>query len=283
MLEVMPTRPMDETRRRWTRRSRLNPRLLASSIRCQRYRIWDFDGTLAERKGMWSGALLEALETELPGHGLTPELLRPYLHTGFPWHEPHHVREAPVSADEWWQALYPVFIRAYCQGLQLERGQAHRLCEVVREAYVHPRNWVLFEDTVPSLRTLAAAGWKHVILSNHVPELGEIVQALGIGGYFEAIFSSARTGIEKPHPRAFQNVLASLGPVKSVWMIGDSITADVNGAIAAGLQAALVRKPHADAETYHETLHQLAAFLTAPNSSMQPTSQQQPAADSDEV
>lgn len=230
-----------------------------------RYLIWDFDGTLAERRGMWSAALLEALETELPGHSLTPESLIPYLQTGFPWHEPQNVRETKVSAEEWWQALYPVFVRAYCEGLQLENAQAHRLCKAAREAYVNPRNWVLFEDTLPSLKALAAAGWKHVILSNHVPELSQIVQALGIGRYFEAIFNSAETGIEKPHPRAFHNVLASLGQVKSVWMIGDSITTDVNGAIAAGLQAALVRKPHADAAVYHETLDQLAAFLIAPN------------------
>jgi len=244
-----------------------------------RYLIWDFDGTLAERKGMWSGALLEALAAERPGHDVMPELVRPYLQTGFPWHEPHNTRDGKVSAEEWWQALYPVFVRAYCEGLQLEHAQAHRLCKAVREAYVNPKTWVLFGDTLSGLKTLAAAGWRHVILSNHVPELSQIVEALGIGSYFEAIFNSAETGIEKPHPRAFYNVLASLGQMESAWMIGDSITADVKGATAAGLQAALVRKPHADAAIYFETLHELAAFLIAPNQSMQPTGQKRPAAD----
>lgn len=32
--------------------------------------LWDFDGTLAERPGMWSGALLEVLDAEQPGHRL---------------------------------------------------------------------------------------------------------------------------------------------------------------------------------------------------------------------
>jgi len=245
----------------------------------RQYAIWDFDGTLAERKGMWSGALLEALETERPGHGVIPELVRPYLQTGFPWHEPHNVREVQLSAEQWWQALYPVFVRAYCEGLQLEHAQAHRLCKAVREAYVHPKTWALFEDALPTLKTLAAAGWKHVILSNHVPELGQIVEALGIASYFEAIFNSAETGVEKPHPLAFRNVLASLGRVESAWMIGDSLTADVKGANAAGIPAALVRRPHPDATIYFETLHEMAAFLIAPNSSMQPTGQKRPAAD----
>lgn len=227
-----------------------------------RYLIWDFDGTLAHRKGMWSGALLEALASEQPDHGAVVDSIRPYLLTGFPWHEPHHVRDSGVSADDWWQALYPVFVRAYCEGLRLEHVQAQRLCKAVREAYLNPSSWALFDDTLPALEFLAAAGWKHVILSNHVPELAEIAQALGISHYFEAIFNSAETGVEKPHPRAFQNVVASLGTLESVWMIGNNITADIKGATAVGLQAALVRKRHADAATYFETLDELAAFLT---------------------
>ena len=228
----------------------------------KRFVIWDFDGTLAERKGMWSGALLEALEAERPGHGVLPEVVRPYLQTGFPWHEPHNTREAPISAEKWWQALYPVFVRAYCEGLQLERAQADRLCKAAREAYIQPHNWTLYGDVIPALKTLTAAGWKHVILSNHVPELGQIVAALGIAPYFEAIFNSAETGVEKPHPRAFRNVLESLGEVESAWMIGDNFTADVRGANAAGIRAALVRKPHPDAALYFETLDELPAFLT---------------------
>ena len=47
--------------------------------------------------------------------------------------------------------------------------------------------YLIWGDTVSGLKTLAAAGWRHVILSNHVPELSRIVEALGIGSYFEAI------------------------------------------------------------------------------------------------
>src|SRR5262249_29215465 len=111
------------------------------------------------------------------------------------------------------------------------------------------------------LRVLAVAGWRHVILSNHVPELSAIVRALAIGSYFEAIFNSAETGLEKPHPRAFRNALGFLDDAEAAWMIGDNIEADVKGATAVGLKAALVRRPHPDAEIYFETLHELATFL----------------------
>jgi len=35
--------------------------------------------------------------------------------------------------------------------------------------------YLIWGDTVSGLKTLAAAGWRHVILSNHVSELSRIV------------------------------------------------------------------------------------------------------------
>src|SRR6185295_5575309 len=145
----------------------------------------------------------------------------PFVQTGFPWHEPHRAREPNVHPDEWWRALHPVFLKAYCDGGRFDDAQAQRFCAKVREAYVNPARWSLFEDVIPCLTALSADGWRHVILSNHVPELRGIVQALGIALHFDAIFNSAETGVEKPNPRAFRNVLATLGETKQVWVIGD--------------------------------------------------------------
>lgn len=227
------------------------------------YLIWDFDGTLAHREGMWSGAVLEALEAEAPGHGVTAERIRPFLQSGFPWHEPEITRQANIHPDEWWKALDAVLLKAYCEGAGVDNERARHLCTKAREAYVNPARWVLFDDVLPCLITLSGKGWRHVILSNHVPELRQIIQALGIAPHFEAVFNSAETGVEKPNPRAFQNVLASLGETRTVWVIGDSLAADVNGAQAVGLRAVLVRKPHPDASIFCSTLTELATYLNA--------------------
>jgi phosphoglycolate phosphatase-like HAD superfamily hydrolase len=79
--------------------------------------LWDFDGTLTERPGLWSGCVLE-----------------------------------------------------------------------------------LLDDTLPALRATRAAGWRNVVLSNHVPELPAIVAGLGLDGELDAVFSSARAGA--PRDRA---------------------------------------------------------------------------------
>jgi putative hydrolase of the HAD superfamily len=51
--------------------------------------LWDFDGTIAYRDGMWSGTLFSLLGKN--GINNIPiENIKPYLHTGFTWHTPEY-------------------------------------------------------------------------------------------------------------------------------------------------------------------------------------------------
>jgi len=80
-------------------------------------------------------------------------------------------------------------------------------------------------------------------LSNHVPELPAIIESLGLTDYFCAIFNSAETGIEKPNPKAYQQVIDQLKiDPKESWMIGDNVVADVLTPQSLGIRAILVRK-----------------------------------------
>ena len=94
---------------------------------------------------------------------------------------------------------------------------------------------------MPALKQLQDVGWTHVILSNHVPELPDIVTTLGLSPYITRIFTSALLGYEKPHPQAFRYVLDELHNPAVVWMIGDNPEADIAGAEASGIPAILVR------------------------------------------
>jgi putative hydrolase of the HAD superfamily len=105
----------------------------------------------------------------------------------------------------------------------------------VRRAYVDPRHWRLLDDATPALRELSSRGWAHLILSNHVPELPEILDTLGLAGQMLEVFNPAESGYEKPHPRAFDGVLETVAGAEAAWMVGDSLAADVRGAEAVGL------------------------------------------------
>ncbi|MBI4531188.1 MAG: HAD family hydrolase [Candidatus Latescibacteria bacterium] len=227
------------------------------------YLIWDFDGTLGYRSGMWSGTLLEVLRQEMPECPATVDDMRPYLQDGFPWHRPEQPHTPYTTAEAWWETLLPVFERAFHVGAWLGAREARRLAQHVRAVYVNPHRWQLFDDTLPCLRTLSANGWKHVILSNHVPELPHLMEALGLAPYIVQVFNSAQTGFEKPHPQAFRNVVTALGGATQIWMVGDSVRADIVGAQAVGLRAVLVRSQHPHAAHCCQTLAELPTVLSS--------------------
>jgi putative hydrolase of the HAD superfamily len=103
------------------------------------------------------------------------------------------------------------------------------------------RVWRVFQDTRPALQATASAGWRNVILSNHVPELPRLVSELGLDDLIERVFNSASIGYEKPNPEAFRHALRGCDDPAHRWMVGDNPVADVAGAQALGIPALLVR------------------------------------------
>ncbi|MEY2425869.1 MAG: hypothetical protein QOI61_1441 [Actinomycetota bacterium] len=201
--------------------------------------LWDFDGTLAIRPGLWRGCIVEIIERRHPDHVIDGDALRAALHDGFPWHTPD-VAHDHADDDAWWTALAPVLERA-CRAAGLTAGDAVSAASDVRSCFAAADAYVVYEDTVDALTLLRDNGWRHAIVSNHVPELEDLVHGLGLAEYFDAVFTSGRTGYEKPHRRAFELALAHLSPTH-VWMVGDNPKADVAGAEALGIPAILVTR-----------------------------------------
>lgn len=220
--------------------------------------LWDFDGTLATRPGLWEQAMVDVLDRSTPGHGFTRDHFRPALHDGFPWHrseEPHPQTNDP---ELWWEEIYRLIAAAFTSvGLASADVVAHTAN--FREVFLDPGAWVIYDDTEEALAVLSSDGWRHVMVSNHVPELPQLVTDLGLADHFEDIVTSAAVGYEKPHPEIFR--LATRGMALSqVVMVGDNPVADIAGAQAAGIAGYLVRRPH-DEIAHYPTLHQLMQAL----------------------
>lgn len=99
----------------------------------------------------------------------------------------------------------------------------------------------VYEDSVPALERLAASGIRAVILSNHIWRLPDVVSALGLDRLLVGVVTSARVGYRKPHPAMFEAALAAAGTTPGeTMMVGDSPRDDVDGALRAGLRAALL-------------------------------------------
>jgi putative hydrolase of the HAD superfamily len=222
--------------------------------------VWDFDGTLAHRPGLWRGCLTEVLDEHLPGHAIQPDDLLPFLRRGFPWDSPDIAHPELADPDAWWESLHPLLEAAY-RGAGLDDEGARRLARLVRPLYTDPsRGWTLFPDTVAVLGELRCQGWRHAILSNHVPELPAIVAGLGLDAFVDLTVTSAAIGYEKPNPAAFDHVLGECGRPELVWMVGDNPLADVAGAEAVGIPAILART-ETGGERCARDLHEAAAII----------------------
>lgn len=223
--------------------------------------LWDFEGTLVDRPGRWRSALMEVLDVNETGHQIDMEQIRPYLRDGFPWHRPEEIHSELSESSRWWASLGPLFTRAY-QGVGYPISRAEELSSYVREVFINPNRFIVYEDTIPTLTMLLEKGWRHAILSNHVPELQDIISGLGLGLYFDFCFSSGVTGYEKPNPKAFQHALQAIGLPRDVWMIGDNADADIRGAESVGIRAILVRNnSKASVRYYAQDLREVVSII----------------------
>jgi putative hydrolase of the HAD superfamily len=225
------------------------------------YLIWDFDDTLAYNPKRWAGVLHELLLSEVPNHPSTVEEVRKYTQSGFYWHTPEVGHKHIQSRDEWWEGIYPQLELALTSN-QVEPVLARKLARAFPAAYLELSNWRLFDDTLITLQQLSAQGWRHLILSNHVPELAILLKGLGLSEHVEKVFNSAIIGYEKPHSEMFRAAVKYVNGVQA-WMIGDNPNADVRGAEALGIQAILVRKPCPDVKYFCSDLSKVIEILNS--------------------
>jgi len=213
------------------------------------YLFWDFDGTLAYRDGMWTQTVFDLLQ-ENGFYQIGFDEIRPYLQQGFPWHKPELPHETFFGGISWWEYMTGYF-KTVLRELGVDGIPADEIAEQIRGEYLDQTKWHLFGDTVPCLKKAVEKGYINAIVSNHVPELPELVSGLGIEYYFTRIYTSGLVGYEKPNPAIYRTALEGLDKPCEVTMIGDNMAADVEGARNAGLKAILVRKENAGDYPYY--------------------------------
>ena len=130
-----------------------------------------------------------------------------------------------------------------------------------------------FSGVVDTLTIMRESGVRTAVCSNWGWDLTEAVHASGLSGLVDVVVSSAQVGYRKPHGRIFEVALGRLGLTRdSVLFVGDTWSADIEGALAAGLRAAQI--VHEDEPPDEEalppsvvrisTLPELLPFLALP-------------------
>jgi len=98
-----------------------------------------------------------------------------------------------------------------------------------------------YPDSAPALRALRAEGWRLVVVSNWDASLHERLAETGLAGLVDGAVASAELGASKPDGAIFARGLALAGVrAAAAWHVGDSVEADVEGALAAGIRPVLI-------------------------------------------
>ena len=121
------------------------------------------------------------------------------------------------------------------RGEVLGDGEVFRREE--RRAAAMRRAWQLYDDALPCLRVLRAAGLRLAAITNAAGEYQRAkLGALGLASAFDAVLISGEIGVAKPHRAIFRKACALLGvhPAQAVH-VGDRLDMDAEGARDAGM------------------------------------------------
>jgi HAD superfamily hydrolase (TIGR01509 family) len=120
------------------------------------------------------------------------------------------------------------------------------------------RLWSRVLPGVPeALARLRGAGFRLVVVSNSDGSVESALRDCGLREFFEVVVDSTLVGYEKPDPRIFEHALVVSGAEPTTTLhVGDLYDADVLGARAAGIHAALLDPfgdwPRVDCERFRD-------------------------------
>ncbi|MDX6628335.1 MAG: hypothetical protein QOH00_581 [Gaiellales bacterium] len=215
--------------------------------------VYDFHRTLALPPGgtLWRRALLEALAER--GASADDEEVGRVLNASFPWEMPEERREHATQ-----EAARRYFAQLLTTAAIAGGAEPAVAQEAGRAAYasiILPASHVLYPEARQVLTAVEAIGLRQLVLSNHVWELPEICRAHDLLPPLADVLTSARLGVEKPHPESYAAAIAAAGCAPhEILFVGDTYEADVAGPERAGMQALLVRRPHPAARLYADDL-----------------------------
>lgn len=127
-----------------------------------------------------------------------------------------------------------VFHELIAAGPNVDRALANALYDTMLST------WHAYDDTLPTLRALRAAGVRTCLLSNAGVPIRGVLDREGMADAYDEIVLSYEVGSVKPDPRIFRIALERLGltPGK-VLMVGDNAHDD-GGAAALGIRTLIL-------------------------------------------
>ena len=84
----------------------------------------------------------------------------------------------------WWDAVNRRYAEIFAAVGHPSAATAPAL-DALRDDILDSSRYVVFDDVIPALERAQAAGRRNVIVSNHIPELADLVQGLDLTRHFD--------------------------------------------------------------------------------------------------
>ncbi len=194
--------------------------------------IFDYGGTQANSNTPWDNVSEKAVKRlSLDGIDVKATDFQNAIMDTVEWRMTIHTEGRETDSHEFFNHALGIL------GHSASRDATDELEMYVYEA--GETEWLAdLETLLPSL----SENYKIALLSNAWLEAPrQTLRDKGYGRWFDAMVCSYDIGIPKPDPRIFQHTLTLLEvDASEAVMIGDSLKADIEGAINAGLEAVWV-------------------------------------------
>ena len=153
-----------------------------------------------------------------------------------------------VILDDVEEQIYThdLFVHYTASIIEQMGGRGEQVIQVAREIYDQwsvNHHFELYDDVAPVLTRLSTSGLIVGAISNSHRSLDAFCEHFSLRDLITVSVSSAEHGYMKPHRSIFDAALAKAGvrPEEAV-MVGDSIKHDIDGALAIGMRAVLLRR-----------------------------------------
>lgn len=179
------------------------------------------------------------------GHDVTDEQVHRAWEVADAWFwDDYHRHENDTWGDD---AKIDAAWRQYHSLMLRELGVedlGHQLIDTILAAQYAPESWELYPDVMPAIRELRELGMRLGILSDWGSNLQPIVEGLGLAAELDFVIASGAVGLSKPDAAFFRLAATRAGvPPGESLMVGDSYRADIEGAVSAGMDGILIRRP----------------------------------------
>jgi putative hydrolase of the HAD superfamily len=135
----------------------------------------------------------------------------------------------------------------------------------------------VFADVAAALTRLSETHSLALVTNGAACLQREKLAASGLGDHFDAVVVSADLGVAKPDAAVFEQALSQLGANRDqAVMVGDSLSKDVDGALAAGLGAVWVNRNGFPAPPNRPDLIEISTLAALPRALNPPPTGRKP-------